>query len=102
MNISTNRFPWKLLYLGIFVFIVLLVAYWYLFPRPNHALGPEVSFFGAAIATWWAFLTFKSGVVTSRFGPDRHRSTNPIAFWFQIAFLGALSVISLVLAFSWK
>jgi hypothetical protein len=79
----------------------MLVGFWYTFPRPNHALGPEVPFLAGAFAAWWALLTFRSGVAPSRFGNNHFRSTSPIAFWFEVVFLGGLSLVFFLMGVSW-
>lgn len=101
MKIVAGKFPWKQLYLGLFFFVAVLGAYWILFPRSNHALGPEVPFFGAAVTAWSAFLTIKSGVAPARFGSDHLRSTSSVAFWFEVMFLVVLSVLFVLMGVFW-
>lgn len=99
MKITPGRFPWKLAYLGFSMFVVALLGYWYLFPRPNNAVGPELGLFICALGAWMAYLTFKSGVATSRFGNVYHRSTNPGAFWREVVFWSCLSLLADFLVF---
>lgn len=97
MKITPGKFPWKLAYLGFFLSVVALGAFWYVFPRPNNALGSELWLLLGALGGWMSVLTYKSGVATSRFGNIYHRSTSEVAFWFEVSFWGSLSLLSIFL-----
>lgn len=86
------------MYLGLLLFVAALLGYWYFFLRPNGALGPEIGYFGGAIAGWLAFLTCKSGVATSLAGREYHRNTSPRSFWFEVIFYSGLSLLALFFA----
>jgi hypothetical protein len=101
MKISPGVFPWQLLYLGLLIALLALLAYWCLNGDVSGRLGPELPLCFSLFAAWWSFLTFKSGVAPSRFGNQHLRASSPIAFWIEVIFLVGLGLLFAVMAIFW-
>ena len=101
LKIETGKFPWKLLYLGLAGLILAIGLYWSASGAGERPIGAEVPLGGSALCAWYAFLTFKSGVATSRFGATRSRTESPFVFWSEITLFSSFCFLLLTMAIFW-